>query len=156
MANKFTKQGKEILSKLMHWCSGGEKCPADVRRWFLQRQIPATEIDKFLDYLTENDYINESRYAAAFVHDKFLLNHWGRLKIVAELTKKQIPQSVITQAIKSGIDEDAYRDMLQNLLKKRKKLVVEKDIPAIKQKIRNFAVSKGFESGLVYQETEKL
>ncbi|MCD6366790.1 MAG: RecX family transcriptional regulator [Bacteroidales bacterium] len=140
----------------MRWCSGGEKCPADVRHWFLKRQIVVTDTDKLLDYLTENDYINESRYAAAFVHDKFLFNYWGRLKIAAELTKKQIPQSVINQAIESGIDEEEYQNMLQNLLKKKKKMVVEKDISVVKQKIRNFAVSKGFESDLVYQETEKL
>ena len=156
MANKFTKQEKEILSKLMRWCSGSEKCPADIRRWFLQKQIPATGIDKFLAYLTKNDFINESRYAAAFVHDKFLFNYWGRLKIATELTKKQIPQTIINQAIKNGIDEKEYLKMLQNLLKKKKKLIVEKDIPTVKQKIRNFALSKGFESGLVYQETEKL
>ena len=156
MANKFTKQEKEILLKLMHWCSRGEKCPADIRRWFLQRQIQVTDIAKFLDYLTENNYINESRYAAAFVHDTFLLNYWGRLKIAAELKKKQIPQSVINKAIKTKINETEYLNMLQNLLKKKKKSVIGKDIPTVKQKIRNFAVSKGFEPDLVYQETEKL
>lgn len=156
MDNKFNKEEKEILSKLTRWCSGAEKCSADVRRWFIMKQIPLSDISKFLDYLTENNFVNETRYVAAFVHDKFLFNSWGRLKISAELTKKGISQTIINQAIENGIKEKEYINMLQNLLKKKKKLLDDKNISVVKQKIRNFVLSKGFESDLVYSETEKL
>ncbi len=156
MENRFSQQEKEILTKLIRWCSSAEKCPADVHRWFLQRQMLLTGIDKIVDYLKTHNYINEARYAAAFVHDKFLLNGWGRIKIAAELTKKQIPEPIIRQAIENGIDEEEYLNMLKNLLKKKKKLLDDKDMSIVKQKIRNFAASKGFESGIVYLETEKL
>ncbi len=156
MDSKFTKQEKEILSKLMRWCSQAEKCPADVRRWFLQKQKPLTGIDKIIDYLIKNDFVNENRYAAAFVHDKFLFNSWGRIKIAAGLSKKQIPESIIQQAINNGINEKKYQNILRNLLEKKKKSLENKDITVIKQKIRNFAISKGFEPDFVYRETEKL
>jgi len=156
MANKFTKEEKAILNKLMRWCSLSEKCAADVCRWFLQKQLPLDNLEKITGYLKKNNYINETRYAAAFVHDRFLFNQWGRLKIAAGLSKKNISQPIIDKAIKDGIDEKEYVNVLKNLLKKKKKSLGGKEIAIIKQKILNFATSKGFESGLVYNEIEKL
>jgi len=156
MTNKFTKEEKVILNKLTRWCSLSEKCIADVHRWFLQKQLPLDSLEKIIGYLIENNYINETRYAAAFVHDRFLFNQWGRLKIAAELSKKNIPQPIIDKAIKDGINDMEYVNMLKNLLKKKKKLLEGKEIAVIKQKMLNFATSKGFESGLVYNEIEEL
>lgn len=156
MTNKFTKEEKAILTKLMRWCSLSEKCTADIRRWLLQKQLPLDNLEKITGYLIAHNYINETRYAAAFVHDKFLFNQWGRLKIVTELSKKNIPQPIIDKTIMNGIDEKEYVNMLKNLLKKKKKSLEGKEISIIKQKILNFALSKGFESELVYNEIEKL
>ncbi len=156
MTHKFTKEEKAVLTKLMHWCSLSEKCNADIRHWFLKKHLPLNNFEKMIEYLTVHDYINETRYAAAFVHDKFLFNQWGRLKIAFELSKKNILQSIIDKAIMDGIDEKEYINMLKNLLKNKKKSLEGKETAIVKQKIFNFAISKGFESELVNYEIKKI
>ena len=152
----FNTQEKIILKKLTKWCSRGEKCQEDIHHWFFKNKILTTDIEKYINYLKKNDFVNDTRYAAAFVHDKFLFNNWGKLKIAAKLKEKKIPEPTIKEAIKKEIDDTKYKHVLQMLIKKKKKSLDIKDILIAKQKIRNFALSKGFEPDLIFRDIENL
>ena len=81
------------------------------------------------------------------MNDKLRFNKWGRIKIAYELQKRNIPAPIRSEALE-GIDEKEYADILQSLLKAKKKstkdpLEHERDIYI---KLLRFAAGRGFES----------
>ena len=89
-----------------------------MRRKLYEWQTPA-EIAKFIEQnLYANDFLNDARFCAAYVHDKVAYQSWGRLKIQAGLRALQLPESEISQALKN-IDETVYFGNLRKLIHSR-------------------------------------
>ena len=107
----------------------------------------ADAADSITDRLVEENFINEQRYAQAFVHDKFCLNRWGKNKITATLHQKHITPSLVTQAIEL-IDTDEYQNTLKELLISKSQGLQESDRSKLTRKLLTFAVSRGFEPHL--------
>ena len=57
-------------------------------------------IDKIIDRLKAEKYIDEARYCRSFINDKLRFNKWGRKKIEFALKQKQIPLELISDAFK--------------------------------------------------------
>ena len=73
----------------MRYCSKAEHCIDDVRQKLWTWKVPTEEHDDIINTLIDNNFINEQRYAEAFVKDKFRFNHWGRIKISLMLRAKK-------------------------------------------------------------------
>ena len=117
MANQELSK-REWLDKAEAYCAKSEHCAADVRRKLYEWQTPA-EIAEFIEQnLYANDFLNDARFCAAYVHDKVAYQSWGRLKIQAGLRALQLPESEISQALKN-IDETVYFGNLRKLIHSR-------------------------------------
>lgn len=117
MANQELSK-REWLDKAEAYCAKSEHCAADVRRKLYEWQTPA-EIAEFIEQnLYANDFLNDARFCAAYVHDKVAYQSWGRLKIQAALRALQLPESEISQALKN-IDETVYFGNLRKLIHSR-------------------------------------
>ena len=117
MANQELSK-REWLDKCEAYCAKSEHCAADVRRKLYEWQTPA-EIAEFIEQkLYANDFLNDARFCAAYVHDKVAYQSWGRLKIQAALRALQLPESEISQALKN-IDETVYFGNLRKLIHSR-------------------------------------
>ena len=102
-----------------------------------------------LERLVNEKYIDEARYAEAFVSDKFRFDHWGRIKIGHALRQKGIADSLISEALEH-IDEDEYRTLLTDFIESKRR-TTKGDTPyAINQKIARAAITRGFEPHLVF------
>ena len=100
--------------------------------------------------MIEDDFINEKRYAVAFVRDKFRLNKWGKIKITMALREKGIEKELILSAL-DKIDEGEYQELLSMLLKNKSK-TIKYDFEYEKQgKLFRFAQSRGFENNVIEQ-----
>lgn len=109
-----------------------------------------TEADseKLIQRLISDDFINEKRYAAAFVKDKFRFNKWGKIKISYALQQKGIDKSVIKIAL-DIIDEGEYEEMLGEILKAKLKSIKWEFEYEKMGKLFQFAQSRGFESQVI-------
>ena len=139
------------LRHLTHLCSRSEKSIYDIRQYCVKHHIEKSQQEELIDYLTAHHYIDEERYANAFVHDAFHLNHWGRLKIRHALMQKNIPPTTITKAIETQIHEADYKKMLKKVIQQKKQALKSIENKPQKQKIINFARSKGFEPELIIE-----
>jgi regulatory protein len=106
-------------------------------------EIPADNQNQIIQHLLKEKFIDEERYCKAFVNDKSKYNHWGINKIRFELKKKQIPESMIREALKK-LDPEENRDRLALLIEKKRKSVKGKNEWEIRQKLLRYAASKGF------------
>ena len=65
------------------------------------------ETDEIIKVLIKNSFIDEKRYAYAYVNDHYKIKKWGRNKIKAGLKEKNIPKKIIELAM-SSIDTKLY------------------------------------------------
>ena len=145
-----TLQFKKALTKAMQICSQRELCISDVETKLESWGVAKIDAQKISDTLLKENFINEERYAKAFVNDKFKYNKWGKIKIASHLKAKRISSATINLAIDS-IDNDQYVSAIETLLKSHKKSVKAKNNYELKAKLIRFGLSRGFESSLLYE-----
>ena len=106
------------------------------------------DIERIIRHLVKEGYIDESRYAAAFVHDKVRFAKWGRAKIAQALWQKRIPAGVADEAL-ATIDEDEYMAALKDVVASRYRQT--KGVTEYERKIKTMksVCSRGYEPALV-------
>ncbi|MCQ2345983.1 MAG: RecX family transcriptional regulator [Paludibacteraceae bacterium] len=112
---------ERLISRAQAYCATAERCNSEVRLkllrvWGADNQ----QADKVIEQLYEQNFLNDGRYAAAFVHDKVAYQGWGRIKIKLMLEQKNIPSSVISAALEN-IDESVYFANLKKLADQKRK-----------------------------------
>ena len=93
--------------------------------------------------LEAEGFIDELRFATAYVHDKFCFDRWGRLKISYKLTANhQITQTVINKALLQ-LNAEEELQLLEGLLRGK----VKENEPLteeLKMKLLRFSEQRGF------------
>lgn len=138
------------LNKAMALCSRQEYCCEDIRNKLSQWGVEENDSEKIIGILLKENFLNEERYASAFVRDKFKYNKWGKVKITSHLRAKKLPSDIITSALDS-IDKEQYIKMLRELIQSHRSGVRSKNQYDLKAKLLRYGLSKGFESSLLYE-----
>jgi regulatory protein len=140
---------RSAMNKAMDYCSRREYCCDDIRKKLLFWGVGNNDAERIIRSLIKENFINEVRYASAFVRDKFKYNRWGKVKIKAHLKTKKIPDEIIKSALDS-IDNVLYTKLLEELIAGHIKKVKAKNQYDLKAKLLRYGLSKGFESSLLY------
>ena len=138
----------EALNKAAAYCTLCERCVSEVSAKLTAWGVPYAVQEEIITRLTNEKFIDETRYCRAFVNDKVRFNRWGRLKITAALREKRLPQEYIKEAMEN-IDEDAYQQSLQETIDIKRRELKGKDDFATQQKIIRHAASRGYEPSLI-------
>jgi regulatory protein len=135
---------KEIVEKIKRYCAYQERCGQDIWCKLKEWKVEDKEIQKIINELIKEEYINEERFAKAFVRGKFNIKSWGNQKIIAELKRRNISDFCIKEAIKE-IDTTLYKEKLDKLARKwlneHKQLTEQEE----REKLYRFLFSKGYE-----------
>lgn len=154
-ANETSLSPDQITQKLESFCAYRERCTNEIIQKLWTLQVPKEEHDNYIAYLIEQNFLNESRYIAAFVRGKSNIKKWGKNKIVQALQAKNIPAEKIKNAL-CDVDENAYLSQLQTILLKKNKLLNEENNFKRRQKLINFAQQKGYETDLILKILKQL
>ncbi len=139
---------EELLHKAAAYCSASEHCISEVKNKLESWGASESEQQRIIEYLEKNNFLNEERYAEAFVKDKFRFNKWGKVKIYMALTAKDVGKKAADAAL-SAIDETEYEEMLTAILKSKAKSIKYKSEYERKGKLTLFAQSRGFEYNVI-------
>ncbi len=150
-----TRTYEQMLFKASAYCATAEHCEADVRTKLQTWACAPEHIDKIIDYLKNENFLNEQRYCNAFVRDKFRFNQWGKTKIAMMLRTKNIAEETIAEAI-DQIDEETYQQTVTTLLQTKLKGLKYRDEYDRKAKLIRFAQGRGFEYGIIAAAIEQL
>jgi regulatory protein len=153
MSAKITPE--QALSRLQRLCSRTEKCAADVRRKLLEWEFAPGEASKIIAQLQAGGFVDERRYAGAFVHDKFTLSLWGVMKIRKALKDKKINEEIIREAL-CRIDKLTQAQTLAYLLSRKNGSLKPVSPSDRKAKLLRFAVGRGFEYEMALRAVEEL
>ena len=138
-------EGKTLAER---YCSGAEHCCSEVKAMLERHKVETDDIALILKHLIKEGYVDELRYAKAFVHDKVRFAKWGRVKISQALWQKRIPKNVADEAL-SSIDEDEYMTALKDVVKSKYRVAKGADEYERKMKTMKTVCGRGYEPSLV-------
>ena len=140
----------QVLDKMAKYCAYQERCTKDVTDKLKTFDIPETDKKEILDYLTDNRFVDDERFARSFVRGKINQSGWGVNKIRFHLMQKDIDKELIDEAL-GQTDEEVYRQRLIDILKTKSKTVKAASDYEKKRKLAAYAMQKGFEGPLVWE-----
>lgn len=131
-------------------CAQAEHCQHEMlekmRKWELSDEAQA----RVMQRLIEGRYVDDERYARAFVRDKIHYNKWGRRKVEQALWQKHIDED-IRQQVLNEVDDEEYLNVLRPLLKQKRKATKADNDYQLNQKLVRFALGRGFTYDIIRQ-----
>ncbi len=134
---------EQALSKAAALCSSAEYCVADVLKKLTRWQVSEGDAAAIIAFLLKEKYIDEARFAKAFVHDKAVFSKWGPSKISMALRLKQIPTAVINTALEQ-LPANCFSSSVSGILQTKLRSLKYKDVYEAKAKLLRFGLSRGF------------
>jgi regulatory protein len=156
MANRPRKYPPlETYLRIKKWCDLRERCQSEVRSKLYDWGLYSDEVENMIARLISDNYLDESRFASAYVSGKYRIKHWGRNRIVRELKQRDISSFNINAALKE-IDEQEYLRIL-DYLKERKEELMDEGIREFERngKVARFLINRGFEPDLVWERINR-
>lgn len=150
MNEKITTWKQQAKAKAAKYCAYQERTQQEVRDKLYSYGLYPDLVEEILSELISDGFVNEERFAQAFARGKFRSNKWGRVKIELGLRRKGLSEYCIRSGLQE-IDEAAYRETLQQLLQKKWQSLYREEPYVRKHKTARYALSKGYESELIWQ-----
>ena len=144
----------QILDKMAKYCAYQERSVKEVTDKLKTFEISEKDLEEIINYLIDNKFVNDERFAHAFVRGKINQSGWGVNKIRFHLIQKGVSKEIIDEALQS-FDEEAYRQRLVEVLKAKAKTVKAANDFERNRKLAAYAIQKGFEAPLVWEVIRK-
>lgn len=134
---------KTLLKRAGRYCARRETCQYDLfyklQEWGADYKLA----NQVLAELISLDFINEERYAKAFVNDKLKFRSWGPKKLEQALNAKKISSYSIQKAL-AGIQEEDKQAVMEKLIQKKSQTVKGRTQAIREQKLKKYLFGKGF------------
>lgn len=139
---------EDAAARMRLWCDRQERSEHEVREKLFSISVTEDDAETVLARLRSEGYVDNQRFAEAYVSGKFRIKHWGRHKIRQGLKYKGLDTELISWALSSVTDQE-YLDSMEELAeKKMRTLGPIKDFQT-EIKLQRFLISRGFEVELV-------
>lgn len=113
-------------------------------------------IEEILDEFEQKEYINDRKFALKYTADKFEFNNWGPYKIRTQLFKKGISKTVTEECIREVFEDDAIKESMADLIRKKRKRYLREPEEKRKKKIFDFLMRKGYNSNDILKHMDEL
>jgi len=141
---------QQALQKLTALCSRSEHCSWEMTEKMRQWGISPEAQARIMQILTEERFVDDTRYCRAFVKDKIRYNRWGRRKVEQGLFAKRIDSST-ARIILDEVDDEEYLNALRPLLKDKRRQLRNMNSYEANGRLIRFAMSRGFTMDIIRQ-----
>jgi regulatory protein len=141
---------EEAYRKALDYCALQERCHQEVRDKLYYWGLHKEDVEALIAQLITEGFLNEERFAIAFAGGKLRIIKYGKVKIKNELKLRKVSNYCIRKAL-AAIDENDYVKILKELINKKDREIKETNEYKRKNKLALYAISRGFESELVWQ-----
>lgn len=160
MFKKKKAEPKELtpeaaLEKARRFCHYQERASSEVIQRLKEWNVTGEAADTILTTLREENWLDDARFAKAFVRGKFKIKNWGTNKILAGLRTKSIPEDLIKEAL-AELPQEEMQDTLVRLLEKKNAQLKEPNVQKRKSKLGAFAMQKGYRGDAVWKTIDAL
>ena len=145
----------EAQKRLEHYCAYQERCHKEVTQKLYEMKMIPEARDQIIVHLLQHNFLNEERFAKAFVRGKFRIKKWGKQRLQLELKRKDISKTIISIALKEITDQDYYTTF-NALAEKKLETIRETNAQKKRKKLADYLLYRGWESHLVYDKIREL
>lgn len=138
------KTPEQALQSLMTLCAKAERSSGDARRLMARWRVDPSRREEVLNKLIASKFIDDARYAAAYVREKSRLGGWGRHKIRTALMAKGIARETTDEALRQ-IDPESAHDKLQELLRRKARTTHAATPRQLREKLMRYGLGRGFD-----------
>ena len=111
MENRSKKEDEsKAFNRMAGLCAKREYCVFDIKTKLMRSDIETESVERIIEQLKKEKYIDELRFARSFINDKIRFNKWGKIKIDFALKQKRIPQSIISEAFQDFSNKQLNED----------------------------------------------
>lgn len=136
------------LQRLSALCASAEHCEYEMTEKMRKWEVEESDRERIMEYLRKAKFVDDERYARAFVKDKIKYNKWGRRKVEQGLWAKHIAED-IRQRVLDEVDESQYKSVLTDLMKSKRRSIKAANDYEMNRKLIKFALSRGFDYSIV-------
>lgn len=141
--------------KAQNSCAYQERCQQEMRDKLYEWGLYSNDVENIIANLISDNFLNEERFAKAFAGGKFRIKKWGKVKIKIELKRRKISDYCIKKGMQE-IDDADYIKTLKTILAKKLKENSKGKLQVRNYKAAQYAMSRGFESDLIWETIKKL
>lgn len=152
---KKVKTPEQALAALMRLCARAEKSQEDARRLMRGWGLAERDAEGVLAKLVRDRFIDDARYAGAFVREKLRLSGWGEYKIRTALQRKRIDRALIDAALAQA-DRPAMGERLRRQLERRARTTRHTTQYELKTKLIRYGLSLGYDYETVVEAASEL
>lgn len=153
--NKRAKTPEEALAALMRLCARAEKSEEDARQLMRGWGLRTDDAARVLARLVKERFIDDARYAEAFVREKLRLSGWGEYKLRTALQRKGIRRELVDQALAQA-DAAGMAARLREQLRRRLRTMRGADARELKAKLIRYGASLGYDYASVIEAVGEL
>jgi len=144
LRKKKFKTPEQALAALMRLCARAEKSQEDARRLMRGWGLAERDAEGVLAKLVRDRFIDDARYAGAFVREKLRLSGWGEYKIRTALQRKGVSKEPIDAAL-SQADRPAMGERLAQQLERKARTVKYTSQYELKTRLIRYGLSLGYD-----------
>lgn len=152
---KRSKSATQALQSLMRLCARAEKSSGDALRLMRGWDVPEAEREGVLNKLIEQRFIDDRRYAEAYVREKSNLLGWGARKIAFQLRQKGIDKEIINSTL-ATLDSDAQLEQLTAKLERKMRTTKAANNYELRGKLLRYGMSLGFDYEMTRSAIDKI
>ena len=142
---KRTKTPQQALQSLMRMCARSERSSGDALRLMKRWGVADDEARKVLTRLQAERFIDDRRFAEAFVRDKLNLSGWGAYKIKMSLRAKGVAREIIEEVVSQMIETTDMKERLEEIMQRKLRTLKYSSTYEAKTKLIRFAASRGYD-----------
>ena len=142
---KRDKTPQQALQSLMRMCARSERSSGDALRLMKRWGVADDEARRVLARLQSERFIDDARYAEAFVRDKLNLSGWGAYKIKMSLRAKGVSREVIDEVVAPMLETTDMTERLEEIMQRKMRTLKYTSPYDAKSKLIRFAASRGYD-----------
>ena len=141
---KRTKSPEQALAALMRLAARSEKSSGDALRLMQNWGVEQSARQCVLQKLIDNKFIDDRRYAEAFVRDKMRFSGWGVFKLRAALRNKGISAEIIEEILHT-LNRSDMTERLHERLERKMRTTKYTSRYELKTKLMRYGASLGYD-----------
>ena len=145
MRTKRDKTPQQALQSLMRMCARSERASGGALRLMKRWGGGDDEARKVLSRLQAERFIDDARYAEAFVRDKLNLSGWGAYKIKMSLRAKGVSRDIIEEVVAPMLEATDMTERLEEMMQRKLRTLKYSSPYEAKTKLIRFAASRGYD-----------